>query len=213
MGTDHEGPTGNRDWSETTEERKVAKPGDPPRWYPTDSDRVERFGPYSEDLKHQIASHWCLCDRRRDALPRAFGRLTQSQFTGAPFGNEALTACFADHSGGEVELVPVERLWSVPDGARIEVPYRIANVYGTAATVDTKRTSVMKIPTPMHGKPYNLSAARPKDIHVHPGAQGDRHVWRDAATGRFFCDDVFRAAIEDVAPRTYEFTATTSILH
>lgn len=56
ISTDYEGPTGNRGWSETTKERQPVKNSG--RWYSTDADRTDRFGPYAEERKRQVAAHW-----------------------------------------------------------------------------------------------------------------------------------------------------------
>lgn len=208
MGTQYNGRSGDRDWSETTQERKVIKGSD--RWHAVDADRTDRFGPYSGEVKRQVAAHWALGFRLRGDLPPAFGEINQCQFTGAPFVAPALAACFADHADGGVELLPIERFWSVVDDARIEAPYVVANIYRTAETFDPERTRLTKLSDPRHGKEYSQGGGRrPQDLIVRPDAQGDAHVWRDAYTGHFFCDDTFRAAVEAVAPDVYEFKATT----
>ena len=109
-----------------------------------------------------------------------------------------------------MELLPIERFWSVPDDARIDEPYFVANVYRMAETYDADRMRLTRLPDPVFGSRFDYGGGtRTEDLIVRPGAQGDAHFWRDVFTDTFFCDDVFRAAVEGVAPGTYTFKATT----
>lgn len=202
----YSGAGGGIFWSETTKSRQVSQA---PRWYSTSGDICDSFGPYPEDLKAQVAKHWCLLSHPRDSLPDTFMSIKAFAFTGAPFGTDAVTACFEAHCPGGVERLRVPRLWSQPDEAKVDTPYFIANVFATARTLDLTKSAIRVIPKPRHGHPALLKTTRAQDMIVHPRAQGDLHVWRDAATGVFFCDDVFRAAIETAAPKAYEFCPTT----
>ena len=191
-------------WSETKKRRKPDR--DAVRWYASHSDGFP-LGPLPSELKDLIAGHWALTDSKNSKLPDAFTSLEVFHFTGLQAVNTKMAQLFERLGGDDIELFQIPNFWSLSDKAEIYEPYYFANVYGAELTVDLKRSKVMKVVNPKYAgaQRYFLSGVRDERVKLTENFQTDRHIWRDSSTSDWFCDDVFREALEAASPRNYRF--------
>ncbi|MCO4824887.1 MAG: hypothetical protein KC451_08540 [Amylibacter sp.] len=189
-------------WSETKNTREILKDSD--RWYSTDADRVP-LGPFPAAIRHEVDQHWTLSLARNRSLPDTFMSLRSRHFTGAPFARKKVCDVFEEYSEGNFELFPIHNFWSLADKEEVPEQYFVANVFNAANVIDTKRSPLEKVLNPKVGYPNFLRDSYHKTIFVDRHAFQHRHLLRDTKTSDWFCDDVFKDAMERVTPRTYEF--------
>lgn len=193
---------GGETWSETTERRKPAR--DVERWFSTDADRAP-LGPLPAEILAEIDAHWALSLGKMTPLPDTIGQLGAAHFTGAPFARKHVCDVFEEYSEGNCQIIPIKKFWSLSDNAEVTEPYYVANVYTSASVIDTDKTALLKVENPMMGKLFFPGSRSQKKMFVREESFAGHHLLRDAATSEWFCDEVFRAAIEKATPGTYEF--------
>lgn len=204
-------PDGGFGWSETRSPRKPDRHAQ--RWYSTDSDVIP-LGPFPAELKALLAQHWAITRATHDALPLSFDELGPKHFTGLQKMRAPLAEVFAAHAGGAVELVPIPQFWSLSDKAEIAEPYFIVNVHGTHPTIDLESSAIAQVRNPRMAQPYFVTDWNKAFVTGRmPRKEGPdvRHVWRDTATSDWFCDSVFRDALEKVSPGRYAFTPMRTV--
>jgi hypothetical protein len=194
-------------WSETTNRRQPG-PHNRDKWFVTDADRAP-LGPYPQEIIDEIDRHWALTHSSNSDLPDTFNVLSEAHFSGVPFACRKVCDVFQAFAKGDIELKPIKKFWSLSDKAEVSQPYWAVNFYGAVECLDLTKASVQKVEHPRMGNLYFLIAHGRSDIIVRGGAAGDRHIWRDKHTSDWFCDDVFRAAIEEVTPKTFDFIPAT----
>lgn len=199
---------GGFEWSETKKKRRPKKGA--VRWYPTDSDGFP-LGPLPGDLKDKMATHWAVTELGNDALPDYFNSNGARHFTGLQAVGDKLADIFRAHAGDDLELVQIPNFWSLADEAELCEPYYLANVFSKVETIDLARSKVIEVSNPrLEGAQKYMSASQShKWVKNVRGFTTDLHVWRDANTSEWFCDDVFQAAIEAASPGNFLFGETS----
>lgn len=192
------------DWSETKERRLSGSGMGKDFWYCTDADRAP-LGQLPAEIRNEIDAHWALSFARNDNLPDTFMSLKSAHFTGAPFARQGVCEVFQHFAEGNCEIIPIRNFWSLHDNKEVPVPYFVANVFNTAALLDNRLTKTRPVKNPRFGNMRFLPPCLGEKIFVRKDHFSDRHLLRDAETSEWFCDDVFREAIEAVTPGTYEF--------
>lgn len=195
-------------WSETTTARKPKREAN--RWFSTDADYFP-LGPLPAEARKQIDTHWALSFAKNSALPDTFMTLGAAHFTGAPFAREAVCAVFEVFANGQIELIPITKFWSLHDKEEVPEQYYITNMYSAAAVIDWTKTRRRELDVTLVGRHALIESSRPSDVFVDASQFECRHVLRDAATSDWFCDDVFRAAIEEATPNTYSFDKVNNV--
>jgi hypothetical protein len=209
IGTGFDDVGGGVIWSETREDRKPG-PHNIGKWYPTDADRAP-LGPYPQDILDEVNAHWALTGNSAFDPPDTFNSITSAHCSGAPIANRKVCDVFEAFATGDIEFVPLKKFWSLTDLAEVTKPYWVVNFYGAIECLDVSKAKVRRVTHPKMGNLFRLMNRGEKNLLVRPGAQGDRHLWRDKNTSDWFCDDVFREAIEAATPKTYHFTPTTEV--
>ncbi|MBI1492355.1 imm11 family protein [Halocynthiibacter styelae] len=206
VGTHPNAIGGHFAWSETTQKRKIGPV--PGRWYPNYSDDFP-LGPLPADLKQKISEHWAVTGSTVDQGLISYHMLDPMHFTGLQLVNETMAQMYRDLAGDDLELFRIPKFWSLKDKAEITEPYYFANVYGAEETIDLERSSRIRKRSPEAnaGGSAEYSPATPLSslTKLIPGFQTDRHVWRDSHTSDWFCDDVFREALQKIAKGNYLF--------
>ena len=195
-------------WSETTQRRKPMKGVE--RWYCTDADRAP-LGPLPKEIRTEIDAHWALSWAKNANLPDTFMTLGSAHFTGAPFARKKVCDVFETFSEGNFELIPIRKFWSLHDREVVPEQYFVANVFNSADVVDPVSSPLREVKNPTFGQLFSLYTSNPKDVFVRTDSFKGRHLLRDAKTSEWFCDEVFREAIEDVTPLTYRFSEVVEI--
>jgi len=208
FGVHPEAVAGAFSWSETKKKRRPKKGA--VRWYPTDSDGFP-LGPLPDELKATMAKHWALTELGNDWLPDFFNSNGARHFTGLQAVGEKLADIYRTHVGDGLELVRLPNFWSLADEEEIAEPYYLANVFAKAETIDLARSDVIEVVNPkMAGAQKYASASQShKWVKNIRGFTTDLHIWRDANTSEWFCDDVFRAAMEAASPGNFMFGKTS----
>ncbi|MGK7755510.1 MULTISPECIES: imm11 family protein [unclassified Roseovarius] len=189
-------------WSETTKPRIPASNLE--RWFATDADRAP-LGPFPQEILAKINAHWALSLGKMDSPPDTIGRLKSAHFTGAPFARRHICDVFEMYSEGNCQIVPIKKLWSLKDDAEVTELYFVANVYNAAPVIDLDKTEVREVKNPKMGHPFSPASRSLNKMFVRKESFEGHHLLRDAATSVWFCDDVFREAIENATPGTYAF--------
>ncbi|MEX0302175.1 MAG: DUF1629 domain-containing protein [Leisingera sp.] len=174
------------------------------RWYSTDAD-LARLGPLPTKVRGEIDAHWALSLAQNHALPDTFMTLNSAHFTGAPFACRVVCEVFERFSEGNFELIPIKKFWSLPDNETVPRQYFVVNVYNSAQVVDLERSPIETPGNSNAGPRAILYTSDPKAVFVNEINFIDHHLLRDTMTSEWFCDDIFREAIEAVTPGTYEF--------
>ncbi|KGM47445.1 imm11 family protein [Pseudooceanicola atlanticus] len=195
------------DWSENKKKRRSKKGA--VRWYPTDSDGFP-LGPLPDDLKAKMATHWALTGLGNDWLPDFFNSNGPHHFTGLQAVGEKLADIYRMRVGDDLELVPIPNFWSLADEAEIAEPYYLANVFASAETIDLARSEVIEVKNPkLAGAQKYMSASQSnKWVKNVRGFKTDLHVWRDANTSEWFCDEEFKAEMDAASPGNFMFLET-----
>lgn len=194
-------------WSETTKPRKPMK--NTTRWYVSDVDNM-RLGPVPESARAQIDNHWALSLAKNSDLPNTFGTIAPNHFTGAPFARKKVCDVFETYAEGDIEIIPINKFWSIYDNAEVAEQYYVANFFGAADVINSEKTDLIPIQDAPHGITGLVSSQKASNTFVHPAHFMHRHILRDTTTSNWYCDDIFRQAIEDVAPNTYQFDAVSN---
>lgn len=189
------------DWSESTSPRTPLKGSD--RWYETDADRAP-LGVIPVEILSEVSAHWALALESEENLPESFNSLSANHFSGLPVVNTEIKDFFLKFCGSEVQVIPVEKLWSLADKARVHKKRFHVNVYGSFPTVDLARTASLEAVNPSFGQKRVITAS-PVDVYANQVDTGDVHVWRDEATSIWLCDDVFKEAMVEFRPNNYSF--------
>jgi len=195
-------------WSETTKKRKPMKGVE--RWYVTDADRAP-LGPLPTEIREEIGAHWALSYAKNAELPDTFLTLTSSHFSGVPFARKKVCDVFEEFSEGNYETIPIRKFWSMYDDEDVPEAYFVVNIYNSENLLDTSRMSISKVVNPRIGRLFSMRTLVPRDVFVRASVFKGHHLIRDAKTSEWFCDDVFRDAIDSVTPKTHRFAEVNEV--
>ncbi len=175
------------------------------KWHPTLSDVVE-LGPFPDSVIQELNSNWALTDRGLDELPPFYGRIKAHHFSGCYIAQRHIADVFEQYSNGECQILKLDNLYSVKDNVPVTVEYFVVNVYQARKFLDIDRSPVKKITNPEIKQRYASQGNANYEFFFDPSVVEDVHIWRDYHTSNWFCDDVFKDALDAVLPEMCYFT-------
>lgn len=194
-------------WSPTNAlpEFKIRQPGEKVP-FPLEADFFP-LGPLPADVRDSVSGLWALTATRNEKLPDWFMSLERQHFTGMQAVNEQIADVYRALSSDKIEIIQIPKMWSIKDKAHVAQPYYFINLYDTEETVDLERSNARSTAShPQMSRAFKYSVSYgPLGLKVREGFTTAKHVWRDSNTSDWFCDEVFRAALEKASRGSYSF--------